>query len=256
MRHRPALRTLLVILLAGGMAPVQAVASRAQPRPVVSPELDADALLRLARKLKAGDQPALAVEAYRKVLRAGAPTDGVRLEFADALEAANLLDEATSTYLPLAAIPAMAPGARLGLMRVHLKLGEPARALDEYAQLKDPASLHDIRLFLCRGIALDRLRRHGEAQASYRQALAIDPRSVSARNDLGLSLALDGHYDEAVALLRPLAASADASPRVRQNLALVYGLMGKSDLAAQLGAADLSPEDVSGNARFLASLHP
>lgn len=105
-----------------------------------------------------------------------------------------------------------------------------------------------------RGVALDAVGRHAEAQTSYRAVLATSPRHVSARNDLALSLAVTGQYDEAVALLTPLARSSAATPRIRENLALVYGLMGDADRAATLSRADLDDSSIQINQAFFAAV--
>ena len=92
-------------------------------------------------------------------------------------------------------------------------------------------------------------RRH-----SYRAVLATTPRHVSARNNLALSLAVTGQYDEAVALLTPLARSSAATPRIRENLALIYGLMGDADRAAMLSRADLDDGSIRANMEFIAAV--
>jgi Flp pilus assembly protein TadD len=48
-----------------------------------------------------------------------------------------------------------------------------------------------------KGIALDLLHRHAEAQVLYRQALQIQPNDSGIANDLALSLMLDGRLKEA-----------------------------------------------------------
>jgi Flp pilus assembly protein TadD len=101
---------------------------------------------------------------------------------------------------------------------------------------------------------LDSLGRHAEAQASYRAVLETSPRQVSARNNLALSLAVTGQFDEAVALLTPLVRSSAATPRIRENLALVYGLMGDADRAAMLSRSDLDDSSIRANLEFMAAV--
>ena len=57
-----------------------------------------------------------------------------------------------------------------------------------------------------RGVALDLLERHVDAQACYRAVLASTPRHVSARNNLALSLALSGQFAEALDIYRDASA--------------------------------------------------
>ena len=63
-------------------------------------------------------------------------------------------------------------------------------------------------------------------------------------SDRGLAMALAGDTTGAVALLTQVARSPDASPKVRQNLALAYALAGQWGIARTIAAADMSPADV------------
>jgi Flp pilus assembly protein TadD len=83
------------------------------------------------------------------------------------------------------------------------------------------------------GLARDDLRQHAAAQGFYRRALELDPEDRTVRNNLGLSLALSGRRDEAVAILRKLASEPDALPRYRQNLD--YALSRRPHCAASAG---------------------
>ncbi|SDE70518.1 Tetratricopeptide repeat-containing protein [Bradyrhizobium brasilense] len=54
------------------------------------------------------------------------------------------------------------------------------------------ASPGDLRALNAKAVVLDHQSRHQEARALYRQALAADPANPMLRNNLALSLALDG----------------------------------------------------------------
>jgi tetratricopeptide (TPR) repeat protein len=104
------------------------------------------------------------------------------------------------------------------------------------------------------GVAYDLQARHDLAAKTYRQGLAVAPMSVPLRNNLALSLALEGRFDEAVDTLRPIAEGPAATRRTRQNLALVYGLKGDLDAAERLGRADLGESDLRRNLAYFAAL--
>ena len=118
----------------------------------------------------------------------------------------------------------------------------------------------DAVLLIGLGVGLDSTARHTEAQAAYQRALTVEPDSIAARNDLGLSLALAGRYDVAIETLRPLRAELIASDRsedaaaVDGNLALAYGLMGDLSAAASLNHLSLPQDQVASNARFYAEV--
>ena len=99
-------------------------------------------------------------------------------------------------------------------------------------------------------MALDMLNRHDEAQASYRAVIASAPQNLAARNNLALSLAFSGKFEEATYIMTSIAKSTTSTPRTRQNLALIYGLMGEKKRAEELSLVDLSPTDTEANLRF------
>jgi Flp pilus assembly protein TadD len=212
---------------------------------------DVNSTLRLARAARAaGDLPS-AVNLYRSALARQPGKDAVAVELGDTLIEADAVDDAVAAYGRVPPASEARLGALLGLMRAQLSLSSPAKALDYADQALSLAS-QDRRAIVGRGVALDLLGRHAEAQASYRAVLATAPQDLAARNDLALSLALSGAFAEALDILKPLAQSSAATPRTRQNLALIYGLMGDNERAAALSRVDLDEPTTETNLRFFA----
>jgi Flp pilus assembly protein TadD len=205
--------------------------------------------LRLARASRAAGDFASAASLYRTVIAAEQDTGPLTVELGDTLLQAGAFDDAIAVY---SSVPSPSPahlGAMLGLMRAQIALSQPAKALESADQAIIVAP-SDTRMLVGRGVALDMTGRHTEAQNSYRAALAQSPRSIAARNDLALSLALSNAFNEAIEILTPIAMSTNASPQVRQNLAFIYGLMGDDARAAELTRADLDKAAVEANLRF------
>jgi Flp pilus assembly protein TadD len=175
------------------------------------------------------------------------------VEFGDTLVEAGSSDDAITIYSRIGTKSSARLGALLGLTRVYLGLDDPAKALD-YADEALKLEPHDTRVLVDRGVALDSLGRHGEAQECYRAVLGVTPRNVSARNNLALSLALTGNYDEAIALIAPLVRSSSVTPRERENMAVIYGLMGDAGRAAALSRMDLDEGTTQANLGFLAAV--
>jgi Flp pilus assembly protein TadD len=211
------------------------------------PAVSSEAGLRIARAFRTAGDPNSSLQIYRNLTSQLPPESPLRVEFADALLEARAIDEAIGLYM---AAPNNAR-AQLGLARAQLALNQPSKAL-AYADRAASLAPRDVSVLVGRGVVLDRLGRHGDAQASYRQALAVAPRSVAARTDLALSLALSGRCDEALEILEPIARSATATARDRQNLAFIYGLKGDAAAARSLGRADLGESVAASNADFLA----
>ena len=89
------------------------------------------------------------------------------------------------------------------------------------------------------GIALDMQGRHADAQARYRQGIALAPDFQALRNNLGLSLAISGQVQDAIAMLTPISSGMQADGRVRQNLAFAYAMAGDMTNALQVSRRDL-----------------
>ena len=223
-------------------------AAEARPKPENAPgKLSSEASLRVARALRNSGDAAASLPIYRELTKGLAPDAPLRVELGDAMLDARLIDDAIGVYSAAAG----APRAQLGLARAQLVLGQPVRALP-FAQRAVELAPTDAAALTMQGVVLDRLGRHAEAQASYRAVLAKSPQSVAARTDLALSLALTGQFAEALDILEPIARSANASPRDRQNLAFIYGLKGDDAAARSLGEVDLDPKTAAANAEFLA----
>lgn len=229
-------------------APSQAIAADV----AMTPD-QAQTALRLARAARQAGDLNGAVSLY-KALSAAQPDDmHMALEYGDTLNDAGYIDDAIGVYSKIGAESKDRVGALLGLERAYLRLGEADKALP-YAEQAVNVAPQDADAAIGHGVALDMLNRHDEAQKCYRAVLDVSPRNVAARNDLALSLALTGDFAQAIDILTPIARSADASPRERQNLALIYGLQGNRDAAKALSSADLDAGDTDANLRFFDSV--
>jgi Flp pilus assembly protein TadD len=169
--------------------------------------------LRVARAAAASGDLALA-ESVGASASAAAPSDAaIQLEYADTLVRLNKIDQARSvlvSHLKTVRDPRLLHGP---LGAIYVLQGEAAAALTEL----DAASEGDrsnMRWVVDKGIALDLLGRHADAQALYRECLAADPDDAIATTDLALSLALSGHKAEAAKLASTLAGRSDLPTRV------------------------------------------
>lgn len=111
----------------------------------------------------------------------------------------------------------------------------------------------DAQLRSILGATLDQQTKHGEAREQHQAALAIAPDDMSIMNNLAMSYALQGKLTDAEGILRKAMnhPNSKATPRVRQNLALVVGLQGRFDEAKQIASEDLPPDQVQANMAYL-----
>ena len=171
----------------------------------------------------------------------------------DTLAQMQSYTEAADAYQAALSIDANDPELHRGFANVLLALGKPQLAL---AHLEIAASKNtgDPRIFNALGVAHDLAGRHDLAQADYRRGIALAPDQVSLRNNLGLSQALSGDFNGGIATLSDLVSRPGATPRNRQNLALVYGLAGDNTHAALVARTDLDEAAVRNNLAYFTLL--
>jgi Flp pilus assembly protein TadD len=163
------------------------------------------------------------------------------------------VDEAIVNYNAALKLSSRDPAALRGLAKAYLKTGRPDLAANPLA-FAYQGTPNDPKLLLLIGVANDFIGQHAAAQARYQQGLRIAPADRSLILDLALSLALSDKFDQAIALLQPIAYGPGASPQERQTLALIYGLKGDQRAARQLARMDLDAAAVDHNLAFYDTL--
>ena len=128
--------------------------------------------------------------------------------------------------------------ARRGLASALIGMGQPTLAEEQIALVLQ-ADSSDYRALNVLGVALDMQGRHAEAQANYRRALELAPEYLPTRSNFGLSLAITGSSQEAIALLAPVATARGSDARIRQNLAFAYAMAGDFENALHISRRDL-----------------
>ena len=171
-----------------------------------------------------GGSGQIALQVSDGILRDDPNNVGAREIKGDALTLLGQYDEATAVFQGLLAKDPNSIRANTGLGRIRLT-SDPAAAEVLFQKVlkrdpRDQTALNNI------GIARDLQGRHAEAQASYRQALALNADLTSAQVNLALSLAMSGQGAEAVQLLRPKATAADAPVKIRHDYAVVLAMAG------------------------------
>jgi Flp pilus assembly protein TadD len=219
----------------------------------LAPEQSADTMLKVADETRAGGDLGNAVGLYRRAheLAPGNPAPLARA--GDTLAQMQSYTQAADAYQAALSIDANDPELHRGFANVLLALGKPQLAL---AHLEIAASKNtgDPRIFNALGVAHDLAGRHDLAQQDYRRGIALAPDQVSLRNNLGLSQALSGDFNGGIATLSDLVSRPGATPRNRQNLALVYGLAGDNAHAALVARTDLDEAAVKNNLAYFTLL--
>lgn len=170
-------------------------------------------------------QVVMAAKLYRDATRAN-PTDATAWTgLGEALASGGRAGEALAAFERAGELGPATPGLARLTGRAQLGVGQIAAAETSFRRATTTAPA-DARGWVGLGVALDLQRRHADAQAAYAAALRIDPLDRAARNNLALSIALDGRSAAAVLALAPWAVAADSPPRLRANLALLRAAAG------------------------------
>jgi len=187
---------------------------------------------------KAGDIDS-AIPLYGRALQV--KPDGVeaKLGLGQAYLSVGAPDEAAALFRDVLDKRSGNQTARRGLALALISMGQTMLAQRQLeAALR--ADDRDYRTLNAYGVLLDMEGRHVEAQARYRQGIELAPDFVPLRSNFGLSLAISGQAQEAIAQLAPLAASRAADGRVRQNLAFAYAMNGDLENCLLVSRRDLS----------------
>jgi Flp pilus assembly protein TadD len=199
-----------------------------------------------------GDVPQ-AVHNYREIIKANPECERAYIGLGMSLLDGNSIDEAKNTFNKTISLFPNSAGAYAGLGAVFLAIDQPENALNSYdrALQIDP---RNAKAWNGHGIAMDMLGDHECAQANYRAAMEIDPCNPSYEANLALSMAIAGNVTESIRILERLSLSPNATPRVRQNLSLAYGLAGDMRMAKKVGRADLSDEMIRNNVSYFEAI--
>jgi Flp pilus assembly protein TadD len=89
-----------------------------------------------------------------------------------------------------------------------------------------------------------------QAERRYRQALDLSPENAVIMNNFSLSLAQAGNLPEALEILERAIGLPEATPRMRQNLALLYAMKGNLTLAEKYVRRDMPPNIADQNMAY------
>lgn len=206
-------------------------------------------LLQLGLKVEKGGDTESAIGFYKKAMeRSDGKVDGhlalsrVYIDQGKYLQAEEVLEKAKAVQSNNAEV-----NLRLG--KIAIRRQQPSRAIAFFEDgLKELPG--NVDLLNGKGVALDMMARHEEAQLQYRQALAgAKTQYPFVENNLAMSYIITGKYDEAIEVLHGIT-EVESSPVMRQNLALAYGLKGDMAKAREWGGRDLSEQEMNDNIAF------
>ena len=178
------------------------------------------------------------------------PVAGVKT--AQALRELGQLDQAAETAQGVLTVQPANLDAMLEVGRAHIARGQAFYGIAALEQAR-AAAPRDWRPLSLLGVAYQQVRRPDDAKAAWTEALRLSPDNPDVLTNAAIARMGEGDAPSAEILLRRAAAQPGATLKVRQNLALSLGLQGKTAEAEAILRRDLPPEAADQNLRWLAA---
>lgn len=172
------------------------------------------------------------------------------LNYAKNLKALGEKEKALAVLQQVSLIHGNDPQLASEYGRLALEMGQVGIANQMLTMADDPAK-PDWRIISARGTVMAKQGKYAEAIPYYQRALALSPNNPTVTNNLAMAHAMNGDPKKAEDLLRQALAAPGATPKVRENLALVLGLQGRYDESKSIAASVLNTDTASANAAYL-----
>lgn len=176
------------------------------------------------------------------------PVAGVKL--AQALREMGQFPQAIAVAQQVLVIQPANVEAMLELGKTHIARGQGFYGIAPLEQAK-AAAPRDWRPLSLLGVAYQQVRRGDDARAAWAEGLRLSADNPEILTNAAVALIADGNAPAAETLLRRAVAQPGATLKMRQNLALSLGLQGKTAEAEQIIRRDLPPELAERNLAWL-----
>ena len=117
--------------------------------------------------------------------------------------------------------------------------------------IADDPTKPDWRVISARGTVMAKQGKYADAVPYYERALTLSPNNPTIMNNLAMAYAMTGDPKKAEGILRQALVAPGATPKVRENLALVLGLQGRYDESKAIASGVLNSETASANANYI-----
>lgn len=241
----------LVLGLSVGACAVLAACTSADFRHEAT--LTTNARLQVAEAAESSGDSDLATSIYTAAAANEPANIALQLRCAEALARAGKVAQARQILAERLHGNDRPPDLVRALALIDVVAGEPTQALSEFNELL-AANPGDIRALVDKAVALDLLGKHTEAQAIYRQVMVTAPSDTAARNNLALSIMLEGRMASALEMLVPLQDGDTAPPRLRINLGILYAANGNLEQSRRLLGDHVTDADLAKITQALTSI--
>ena len=248
--YRPAAPLRAMVAMLAGLAILSACGHKPPTyRPVSLPlakHATPESMTRVADSVYASGDYAAALQLYRRQVESEPGRIAAQLGLARTLRALGAHQQALEVYETALKLDATSVAARLGKANSLIALRRPVAAARILEKLVVDAP-DNADVYNSLGVTEDLQGEFQKAQVTYGKGLDLRPADHALKSNLALSFALSGDFETAIALMRGLAREPGAGPKLRQNLAMIYGLAGRLGEARAIAAMDLPPPAVANN---------
>jgi Flp pilus assembly protein TadD len=176
------------------------------------------------------------------------------MQLADILLAMQRPEQAVKAYRTAIEGAPKYVEARYALGKLYINLGQYDLAAAEFQAALQRKS-DDPRIYNALGITHGLSGANESALQSFEAGLKVAPKHISLRNNLGLSLVLNGRYDEGIKVLEDVAADPKANETSHQNLQLAYGMINTASSGQGIAGAGLASYDAAQGSGNSGELH-
>lgn len=256
-KHSPSVRGIILAvglgLLVGGCGGRAVEGPVPDDTAVLQQNERATELVAVGDELRRKGDLVSAAEMYNRATRADPRSPLPPALLGDTLRRLKRYNEAEQVFAQALANNPYSGLSLQGYGILMIEKGQPEAAIGALTNAVDEEAA-DYRVYNVLGIAYDSLGDHTQAQTFYTAGLGLAPGSISLRNNMALSLALQERYDAAIDQMKMLMSRADAQESMRHNLALIYGLGGRIEDASATLRPVLPGADVANNLAYYQSL--
>lgn len=199
-------------------------------KPKAATELDKNALVRLADRMRLQGDSGMAADFYQRAIAEDPQNVAAYYGLATMQVASGDRAGAERAYREALRYDAHNGDILRDYAKLLLSEGNFTAAVAQYRAALAQNS-KDVRALNGLGVALDQAGDHKTAQEQYRAVLAQNQDDMAALNNLGMSLIMAGDYNGAIQQLAPVAETFKATEGLRQNLALAYAKAGQDQPA-------------------------
>jgi Flp pilus assembly protein TadD len=241
--ERPMRLALFTVLCALALAGCQTTGATSKTTAADTETSQADRLVRLAGDIESRGEHDTAMALYARAAALPEASAAANVKAGDAYLRAGYLDEAMTQYRVALVKSPDNSQAMFGLGSALTDSGDPnagLRALGEAAPIINTGRAYN-RL----GVAQTMAGQTQEAQSTFATALKLQPDDLDLQINMALAAALEGNASVALPIAQRVAASGKAQLRHKNNIVIVYGLLGQDEQVKAAPPTGLSSKEIT-----------